>query len=260
MSRLSKYFDRLLGFLFPRPIKFQFATGFYSGLAVGLLPLVFVFVLRGSSFVGTSQPEEIAETIENIQPLSVFRRDEERTQALFLQLQQGLVGIEAPDTVDTDEPFLLKFHAEYTREEQESILESMSLDSKNLTTFPALVAPLVEAHIESHGFEVELLGGPAARRFNNDMRLITWTWRMKPLSEGSHQVHIGLFAHEDLAGLGVPRTVRTVSKTIVVDVRRFWSGLSLASSWVTLAFLSALISAIVAWFVNKKLDRERAES
>lgn len=118
--------------------------------------------------------------------------------------------------------------------------------------FSVKVAERMEARLSGQGFAITAITPEVQAISRNE--ITTWSWEVKPMSKGKQYLHMTLSALIGIDGNSTPRSIRTFSKVVNVEVtqaqqlesfiRQNWQWL-----WAT------LLVPIAGWVWKSKIHR-----
>ena len=118
--------------------------------------------------------------------------------------------------------------------------------------FSVKVAERMEARLSGQGFAITAITPEVQAISRNE--ITTWSWEVKPMSKGKQYLHMTLSALIGIDGNSTPRSIRTFSKVVNVEVTQAQQLESFVSqNWQWL--WATLLVPIAGWVWKSKIHR-----
>ena len=182
-----------------------------------------------------------------IEPVPPPPPPQDNLDRLLGEMKFGTVAFNAPTNINIDDSpqiQLILSLAETIEQLKQSITEEGEKVGASIK-----VSDEMEARLSGYMFEITAITSEIQAVSSSQQT--QWKWEIHPREEGSHQLHLTLTALLEINGHSTPRTIRTFSQFIEVNVTATQKiGLFWENNWKWL--WAAILAPIAGWLWKRK--------
>lgn len=180
------------------------------------------------------------------------RPDLSRVDAMLEQMALASIAFNAPTKINIGETAQIRLLL--SLEESIEELQGFIHQEGAKTGASIKVSDRMEARLTGRRFQIDAITDEV--QAVSGQQRTEWIWDVYPVSEGRHRLHLTLSALLDVNGKTTPRTIRTFSRLIEVEVTPAQKAVRfLEGNWQWL--WGALVIPILGWLWKRKKSRPK---
>ena len=166
---------------------------------------------------------------------------------LIREMEFGSIAFNAPTNINIDDSHQIQLILSLA-ETVEGLKQSITEEGKKIGAI-IKVSDRMEARLSGYMFQITAIT-PEIQAVSKSQQT-EWKWEIHPKKEGKHRMHLTLTALLEIDGHSTPRTIRTFSKIIEVNVTATQKiGTFFKNNWQWL--WAAILVPFAGWLWNRK--------
>ncbi len=166
---------------------------------------------------------------------------------LIREMEFGSIAFNAPTNINIDDSHQIQLILSLA-ETVEGLKQSITEEGKKVGAI-IKVSDRMEARLSGYMFQITAIT-PEIQAVSKSQQT-EWKWEIHPKKEGKHRMHLTLTALLEIDGHSTPRTIRTFSKIIEVNVTATQKiGTFFKNNWQWL--WAAILVPVAGWLWKRK--------
>ena len=166
---------------------------------------------------------------------------------LIREMEFGSIAFNAPTNINIDDSHQIQLILSLA-ETVEGLKQSITEEGKKIGAI-IKVSDRMEARLSGYMFQITAIT-PEIQAVSKSQQT-EWKWEIHPKKEGKHRMHLTLTALLEIDGHSTPRTIRTFSKIIEVNVTATQKiGAFFKNNWQWL--WAAILVPVAGWLWKRK--------
>ena len=211
-------------------------------IGIGILVVFAGLVSVTSLYLWSLSPSMISSPNENPK-----KQQPNNVDKLIREMEFGSIAFNAPTNINIDDSHQIQLILSLA-ETVEGLKQSITEEGKKVGAI-IKVSDRMEARLSGYMFQITAIT-PEIQAVSKSQQT-EWKWEIHPKKEGKHRMHLTLTALLEIDGHSTPRTIRTFSKIIEVNVTATQKiGTFFKNNWQWL--WAAILVPVAGWLWKRK--------
>lgn len=211
-------------------------------IGIGILVVFAGLVSVTSLYLWSLSPSMISSPNENPK-----QQQPNNVDKLIREMEFGSIAFNAPTNINIDDSHQIQLILSLA-ETVEGLKQSITEEGKKVGAI-IKVSDRMEARLSGYMFQITAIT-PEIQAVSKSQQT-EWKWEIHPKKEGKHRMHLTLTALLEIDGHSTPRTIRTFSKIIEVNVTATQKiGTFFKNNWQWL--WAAILVPVAGWLWKRK--------